>query len=1664
MFQGREKRVRRSRLSRLLGQLGRNPQSSSATTPRIKRGERLKLESLEARQLLAGDVSIVSTDSMGPIDARAEVATLAAATAGSTLTTVSEAEGESAPDLVQFAKDLAAVGRDANGNPISGQGQVTFFGAAWCPACTEQKHLFEDGQIYLPFVEVTNPDRSISQLGIDNNITAYPTWVFPDGSRETGVLTLQQLSDRSGVPIPQGGNPTFVDIGDQTALIGSPLHVPVDAYDPDGGPLTVTVSVADSNLLEASVVSGNRSIRIDMATYGDMVIQMFEQRAPTAAGRVINLANLDFYDDIIFHRVVDDFVIQAGDPTGTGTSGSTLGNFDDDFHPELQHNRKGVISFAKSSDDTNNSQFFLTEVPTRFLDFNHSVFGQLIEGFDVLDAISEHAVNGADRPTTDIAINTIEVFNDTENSLIMLKPTGNGVGSTNVTVTVTDGDGNTHSETFQVDVNNDTQNSQPYLNRVTVPDEFTRNTPATLQMSSTDIEGDAVSYSATVISGGSNATASIDQNGLLTVTPATGFTGTVDVQVTVRPGPGVTGNSSSDSDNQVLTFNFAGEQVLAAPTSIDLSAGSDTGSSDSDNITNSGSLAFVVDGVTSGATVQLINQQTSAVLGEAVASGTSVTITTNNIAALGEGTYNVTARQIFSGQTSEQSAAVSVTYDTTVPTSVTSSANTRANVGRLYETDLINSEEGSITYALTQFPVGATINAGSGVIQWTPDAGDVGDTQFSLAITDLAGNTRTENFTVTVAEAPKAEVKLVLRDTDGNEVSNVNVGDEFVLELVGVDARGSFDRDGVFAIYTDILFDSSIIRVKGGTTIEYVGNFTLSPKGTFSTGLIDELGAASTAAVATGEAESVIARVRMEAIAAGSVNIRSEEADEPSSEMLLYGEDDQIPADSVFFGNVNLTVGLDFTLLDDAITVAEDSGAMTINVLANDTTTGSAALSIVSVTQPASGGTVSVNSGQVSFTPAANFNGTTTFTYRAGDGSGAQDTATVTVTVTPVNDPPTGLDDAFEVVEGTTANRLNVLANDSLDPDTDGTLTVTSVTSNTTGATVEVSSDGLAVDYTPPAGFTGTDTFTYVVSDGQATDTVTVTVTVTSSDAPPTARDNAFTVNEDTAEASFDILANDDRDVDDQAFVIESVGTPSQGGTARFSSDGSTFFYAPAANFFGTETVTYTIRDTGGGVATATVMFTVTEVEDPPPVLNDTVQINLGSGASVVLRLEDLPENVDGDGETLQLKLTTAQQTTAQNGTASVNTAGTELTYTPPSSTFTGTDTLTYSVSDGSGTDSVGTLTIEVLDLTQRNITVRFSGSQGRRLVSAVRLTGTDALGNAVNESPTLDGVNLFFANLLPGDYVVEIPAIPFFSGAEEPQQYTINSSADDGDAVIDAQMGRIKPEYLSIQDWLGSTPQQSALVVVQPGEQALLAEPTSLASESISNANFTLNDLGTELTISGEDDDAGGTDPDTLNAAVLTSNRNIVQPRGQIGDLRLFRVNVDSNAVNYSRTPAANNAANSAATTQLAAGSGEGEQVGTPSSDTVANHAVNSPLVDSEPATGIFSTAGSGEGESVAQATSVSEVAAPMLSAALLAPTTSDDSDAEDEPEAVAVEVSSTGASRILASEAASETDEAEAYTDSRASETESAAESESTSESGLSASSLSRFFRFRR
>ena len=350
-----------------------------------------------------------------------------------------------------------------------------------------------------------------------------------------------------------GDAPTFVPIGSQAVELGSPLHVIVDAADADGGPLTTTVSVADPALVEAVVLTGNRSLRLTVEGFGDMVFQLFEDRAPRASGRVIGLAEEGFYEGVLFHRVDSDFVIQAGIAAGTANDGSGLGAFDDEFHPDLQHNREGILSFAKSTDDTNDSQFFVTETDARFLDFNHSIFGQLVEGFDVREAISQTPIigGGNERPLSDVVITSAIVFTDTENSLVMLRALSPDV-QTSVTVTVTDVEGNATSETFDVDTTDDLVNANPYLLPFDSPIAATTGQTASLDLRAIDLEGDAVVFAGQFTGDDLGSTATLNgQTGRLEVTAAEGFVGSIELLV------GVTDTSGRGVfDTQAVTVQF----------------------------------------------------------------------------------------------------------------------------------------------------------------------------------------------------------------------------------------------------------------------------------------------------------------------------------------------------------------------------------------------------------------------------------------------------------------------------------------------------------------------------------------------------------------------------------------------------------------------------------------------------------------------------------------------------------------------------------------------------------------------------------------------------------------------------------------------------------------------------------------------------------------------------------------------------------------------------------------------------------------------------------------------------------------------------------------------------------------------------------------------------
>ncbi len=130
-------------------------------------------------------------------------------------------------------------------------------------------------------------------------------------------------------------------------------------------------------------------INITMITSkGDIEIKLFADRAPMTVANFLNLARQGFYDNLTFHRVIDDFMIQGGDPDGTGRGGPGY-QFEDEFHPELSHDEAGILSMANAGPNTNGSQFFITHRPTPHLDGKHSVFGKVIEGQDVVDSISE---------------------------------------------------------------------------------------------------------------------------------------------------------------------------------------------------------------------------------------------------------------------------------------------------------------------------------------------------------------------------------------------------------------------------------------------------------------------------------------------------------------------------------------------------------------------------------------------------------------------------------------------------------------------------------------------------------------------------------------------------------------------------------------------------------------------------------------------------------------------------------------------------------------------------------------------------------------------------------------------------------------------------------------------------------------------------------------------------------------------------------------------------------------------------------------------------------------------------------------------------------------------------------------------------------------------------
>lgn len=141
--------------------------------------------------------------------------------------------------------------------------------------------------------------------------------------------------------------------------------------------------------------------------HGDIVVELFAERVPTTVNNFVFLAREGFYDETAFHRVIPEFMAQGGDPAGTGSGGPGY-TFEDEFDPTLSHDRVGTLSMANSGPNTNGSQFFITFAPTMWLDDRHTVFGRVIDGLDVLRALSPRDPESATTPGDTLETVTIE--------------------------------------------------------------------------------------------------------------------------------------------------------------------------------------------------------------------------------------------------------------------------------------------------------------------------------------------------------------------------------------------------------------------------------------------------------------------------------------------------------------------------------------------------------------------------------------------------------------------------------------------------------------------------------------------------------------------------------------------------------------------------------------------------------------------------------------------------------------------------------------------------------------------------------------------------------------------------------------------------------------------------------------------------------------------------------------------------------------------------------------------------------------------------------------------------------------------------------------------------------------------------------------------------------
>ena len=159
-----------------------------------------------------------------------------------------------------------------------------------------------------------------------------------------------------------------------------------------------------------------KEVAVIKTNMGTIELELFPKEAPKAVENFTKLANKGYYDGVTFHRVIENFMIQGGDPTGTGRGGESIWGkpFEDEFSPDLKFDKPGILAMANAGPNTNGSQFFITLVPTPWLNNHHTIFGKVIKGMDVVQAIGKVQTSKPnDKPVKDVIMEKVSVKEET---------------------------------------------------------------------------------------------------------------------------------------------------------------------------------------------------------------------------------------------------------------------------------------------------------------------------------------------------------------------------------------------------------------------------------------------------------------------------------------------------------------------------------------------------------------------------------------------------------------------------------------------------------------------------------------------------------------------------------------------------------------------------------------------------------------------------------------------------------------------------------------------------------------------------------------------------------------------------------------------------------------------------------------------------------------------------------------------------------------------------------------------------------------------------------------------------------------------------------------------------------------------------------------------------